>query len=120
MLSISKIRYPQTAALISLDGKPLEESRRMVLFHFGNSVENNVVQSDRGGMTLIEKKGTFPLLMHNISAKVSLKLKGKAPVKVYALNFDGSRQGEVKVKDNTFTASASLFKDAVVAYEIIR
>lgn len=120
VLSISKIRYPQTAALISLDGKPLEESRRMVLFHFGNSVENNVVQSDRGGMTLIEKKGTFPLLMHNISAKVSLKLKGKATVKVYALNFDGSRQGEVKVKNNTFTANASLFKDAVVAYEIIR
>ena len=109
-----------TAALISLDNKPLEESCRMVLFHFGNSVETGVIQSDRGGMTMIEKIGTHPLLMHNVSANITLKLKGAAPLKVYALNFDGSRLGEVKVKNNSFRASASLFKDAVTAYELVR
>ena len=120
VLSVKNAKYPQCATLISLDGKPLAESRRMVLLHFGNSVEQGVVQSDKGDMTLIEKKGTFPLLMHNISADITLNVGGKEPFEVYALNFDGSRQGTVKVKNNTFRASASLFRDAVTAYEIIR
>ena len=121
VLSVRNAKLPQNVTLISLDGKPLAESRRMVLLHFGNSVETGVVQVDKGDMTMIEKPGKYPLLMHNVSANISLKLKGSAPVTVYALNFDGSRQGKVKVKNNTsFRAAADLFKDAVTAYEIVR
>ena len=81
-------------------------------------MESGVVHSDRGGMTKVEKKGSFPLLIHNISADISLKL--DAPFEVYALTFDGSRVGKVQTKGQTFKASAGLFKGGVVAYEIIR
>ena len=118
VLSLKNAVFPQTAALISLDGKPIVQSKHMVLFHFGNSVESGVVHSDRGGMTKVEKKGSFPLLIHNISADISLKL--DAPFEVYALTFDGSRVGKVQTKGLTFKASAGLFKGGVVAYEIIR
>ena len=118
VLNVRNARYPQTAALMSLDNKPLAESKRMLLLHFGNSVETGVVHSDRGGMTQIEKQGTFPLLLHNISADITLT-SGK-PFEVYALLFDGSRAGKVTVKNNTFKASAGLFKGGVVGYEIIK
>ena len=118
VLNVRNARYPQTAALMSLDDKPLAESKRMLLLHFGNSVETGVVHSDRGGMTQIEKQGTFPLLLHNISADITLT-SGK-PFEVYALLFDGSRAGKVTVKNNTFKASAGLFKGGVVGYEIIK
>ena len=120
VLRVANARYPQTAALISLDGKPLADSKRMLLLHFGNSVESGVVHSDRGGMTQIEKKGAFPLLIHNVGADISLKLKGNAPIEVYALLFNGERAGKVKVKNNAFKASADLFKGGVIGYEIIR
>ena len=120
VLRVANARYPQTAALISLDGKPLAESRKMLLMHFGNSVESGVVHSDRGGMTQVEKRGVFPLLIHNVAADVSLKLKGTATIEVYALRFNGERAGRVKVKNNSFKASADLFKGGVVGYEIIR
>lgn len=120
VLRVANARYPQTAALISLDGKPLADSKRMLLLHFGNSVESGVVHNDRGGMTQIEKKGAFPLLIHNVGADISLKLKGGSPIEVYALLFNGERAGKVKVKNNAFKASADLFKGGVIGYEIIR
>ena len=120
VLSLSKAKYFQSASLISLDGKPLKESRRMVLIHIGDAASTGTVHVDRGGMTMIKNEGDFPHLIRNVSAKVSLKLDKDTGIKVDALGMDGRVLGSVKVKNNTFEASAGLFPGGVVAYEITR
>ncbi len=120
ILALSKARYFQSASLISLDGKPLKESRRMVLIHIGDAASTGTVHVDRGGMTMIKVAGDFPHLIRNVSAKVSLKLDENTGIKVNALGMDGKILGSVKVENNSFDASAGLFPGGVVAYEITR
>ena len=84
------------------------------------AASTGTVHVDRGGMTMIKKEGDFPHLIRNVSAQVSLKLDKGSGIKVNALGMDGRVLGSVKVKNNTFNASAGLFKGGVVAYEITR
>lgn len=120
VLSLSKAKYFQSASLISLDGKPLKESKRMVLIHIGDAASSGTVHVDRGGMTMIKSEGEFPHLIRNVSAKVTLKLDENAKIKVNALGMDGRILGNVKVENNSFEACAGLFPGGVVAYEITR
>jgi len=82
-----------------------------------------VLQKD--GFYKIESKfpGRLPLLVRNAKTTVTLNIPSNG-VTVYAISADGARLGDVKGRKTdkkiTFTANTAMFKQGVMAYEIIR
>jgi hypothetical protein len=80
-------------ALNAADGKPLAQSRRLLLVAAGN-VENTGMSWNDDHTTVSNKWGSAPTVCEGIAAKVTLATKLKSP-KVFALDGSGARGGEV-------------------------
>ena len=78
----------------SLDGKPLRESRSLLLFHLTNTANSGMTfrSADR---TLLENWGKLPLLARAGRAEISLAISSGA---VEALGLDGKRDGRISVR----------------------
>ena len=91
MLSSSK---PAQVAALSLDDRPLPESRRILLVYATDALNSGATfeQEDR---VILREKGTLPVLMQCGVFSVSLKNQKAATLTVWALGLDGSRRESI-------------------------
>jgi len=113
-------RY-QTVALFSVDGKPLAESRTLLLFQLPNLAgTKQKFSSERHDV--LESWGELPLLVERASVDVGLALPGKWAVE--ALRLDGSPNGPVasECRDGIlrFRADTAARPGGVMVYHLIR
>ncbi|MBS1371345.1 MAG: hypothetical protein HPZ91_15465 [Lentisphaeria bacterium] len=110
-----------TVAAISLDEKPLPQSKSILLIHLTNIAAANT-RFRNGEMTLLESWGELPLLVERGTATVELK--GDAPWSVTALAADGSEAGTVasEYRDGTlrFKADTCARDGGTPAYHLTR
>lgn len=121
ILHATRITTPQTISISSLDGKPLSESRKILMFHLVNM--GNQFQSFRNReCTILDSYGTRPLLIERRKTTVSLHLPHKW--KVETLDLSGRQTGTVKTdyEDGVlhFTADTALRPHGVMAYLLTR
>ena len=119
ILQIRKAAVPQTVALISLDNRPLSESRKVLLLHLVEMA--NTDQTFRNARrNVLESYGKAPLLLRRCRTEVSLRIPEKR--RVETLDFSGRRTGEVSVRRSDgalhFTADTALRPHGVMAYLI--
>ena len=120
-LTIRSSSTPAAFCAASLDAAPLRESRRILLIHATSSAAEGTVFNNEFFDAAIDY-GTFPMLIR--SAKFSLELKCPAAPKIYALNFNGTREKELsgEWKDGTlfFQLDTSSLEYGTFFYEIVR
>ena len=83
-------------AMLAVDGKPLSESRQLLLTVAGN-VENTGMGWNREHTSVGRAWGRAPTVCEGIGAKISLKTK-LGRYRLYALDGKGGRQSEVPVQ----------------------
>lgn len=108
----------------SMDGKDLASSSRILLTHLTRLYNSGDRFADRDGRYLLAN-GTTPYMMPRAQAKVTLALVRPENTKVYALDTDGSRRGEVAatVENGKLAFACDTARDATQAtylYEIVR
>ncbi len=86
---------PAVLWVSSLDGKPLRESRRLLVTHLTDVQNTGTRYGETARKTLLDWGG-LPLLMRAGSAAVELRLDRAAAFKVYALSPGGRRLAEVR------------------------
>ena len=110
-----------TVAAISLDRKPLPQSRSILLIHLTNFTTTNIHFGNEG-KTLLRSWGKLPILVERGTAGIELAVDG--PCRIAALASDGSEAGEVKgeFKDGVlrFTADTCKLPGGVSAYHLTR
>ena len=120
LLEASGADSPQTVALISLDGRPLSASRKMVLFHL-TDLANTGERFGNQNRTVLQKWGSLPLLLRRGVLSVRIHIPG---LRVEALKLDGSCNGSVPVsarKDGiSFRADNASRPGGVMAYLLTR
>lgn len=120
-LSVRNADTFTTVAVISLDGKPLVETKSAVLFHLTDVCNSNIRFANER-KTVVLNKGTLPLLFRRGSAEVSLA--ADRPFTVTALDCDGAVKGTVPgtVKDGRFCfmLKNDRFPGGVMAYHLTR
>ena len=115
---------PSALFSISLDGKPLETSRRILVTHLTDVRDTGMVFRARD-CRVLEAWGQLPHLMRAERREVSVPTKGDAKTTVWALAGDGTRRHAVK---SVRTADAVVFTADVAAdpqcatylYEVVR
>ena len=109
----------------SLDGRGLATSSRILLTHLTRLYNTGDRFADRDGCWLLASGGA-PQLMPRARAKVGLRLDGSARVRVFALDSDGSRRGEVPAArgaDGALSFVCDTARDpaqATYLYELVR
>jgi hypothetical protein len=105
---------------VSLDGKPLTESER-VLVTLAARAENQAVEWNEERTSIGQSWGHGPTIAERVPATVRLRLEGDVPPKAFVLAPDGSRLDEVEptiregwMSFSTRTGPASLH------YELVR
>lgn len=89
ILSVSGVDTFSTISLHSLDGLPLEQSKKMLFFHITNTAATGMKFYD-DKCNLLEDWGKLPLLVKNGKVKVRLNLSPAGQFKIETLNWDGS------------------------------
>ncbi|MPM53175.1 hypothetical protein SDC9_99940 [bioreactor metagenome] len=89
-----KSSLPCTAALISLDGRKIGESARLLLVFSTDALNSGMeLAADR---SVLYKIGTLPVLLE--TGKLELSLKQSPALRCFALGIDGERLEELPVK----------------------
>jgi hypothetical protein len=92
-LSITMIDSEATAWVSSLDGKPITESKHLLLTHL-TDLQNTEIKYAEGARQTLLDWGKLPHLVR--AGKATIKLKNSGDLKVFALASSGKRLGEVK------------------------
>lgn len=106
----------------SRDGKPLGESRRILLLHLTDSKNSGMTFRDRN-CTILEEWGALPQLVRRGAAEIEFSgnLEG---FRLYAVDFAGTRLEEIPLKRNAKNSAwtaENFRKDGVVcAYELVK
>ncbi|MPN29413.1 hypothetical protein SDC9_176866 [bioreactor metagenome] len=120
-LSASNAEGWQTAAAISLDGKPLRDSGSILVIHLTNTANSGLTFTNET-RTIVPETGKLPILIRKGSVELSFAV--DRPFRVTALRTDGGAYGEVKgeFRDGRFrfTADTTLFPGGVMAYHLTR
>ena len=120
-LSSVKSDVPASVTLISIDGKKLDESSRMLLVYATNALNDGMVLS--GDMTALVNIGKGPAVMQTGMLELEILNTAAPALKVWALGFDGTQRellpsehsdGKLKVKFDT----AKLKNGPTVFFEI--
>lgn len=88
---VSNLTTRGNVALVSVDGLPLSESRRMVLVYATNAL-NTGMEFLSGDMRTLRKPGETPVLVETGSFRFGLENRNAGRLKLYALATDGSRR----------------------------
>ena len=113
-------RNPWAGVLaISMDGKPLKQSSRFVVF--ASAKEENTGAVYNSTRTALKNPGTLPVLEQWVKASVSLKVEGDGTFEVKALNASGRAVKAIPstLKDGVLTVQLSP-KNGTGYYEVIR
>ena len=122
-LSVSLLKSRATVALLSRDGRPLTESRRMLLLHLTDSEPTGMLFADNT-MKRMETWGETPYLAERGIARISVKVP-QGNYRLYAVALNGRRMSEVPFEQDldesmiTFTAETTAYDEPAFAYELI-
>lgn len=113
-----------SVSVSSLDGKPLAESKRLLVLHLTNTL-NTMTKFRDSSMTVLENYGKLPRLARRGVAEIGVKMTPGAAPKVYGVDLGGKRLGEVEAKFSTdgtlsFTVDTFTFPRPCFVYEIVR
>ena len=115
-LRVSDIRHPTTVSAHALDGKPLAESRSVLVFHLTDSANDGESFTDLT-MRHPVARGKGPMLVRRDTARVAFP----AGFTVTALRCDGSAAGMLAPDaDGAFTLRTDAYPGAVLAYHLTR
>ncbi len=121
ILSVDNKTAFATIMASAMDGKSLEESKRILVFHVTDVMNSNVRFSD-STMKVLEDYGKLPHLARKGEAVISLKIKVSDKVKIRAVDFCGKTLGEIPaVKTDSgfeFKADSLAFNVPCMAYEV--
>lgn len=115
---------PVTVGCISLDGKPIGESKRLLVSHVPEMQQTGTEFSDATKNILL-KWGDVPRLVRAAKGKCTIAMPGSG-VRVYALDFSGNRVREVQVDASasgkiSFECNTAADRtSAACEYEVIR
>jgi hypothetical protein len=112
-LSITMQDSDATVWVSSLDGKPITESKRMLLTHL-TDLQNTEIKYAEGARQTLLDWGKLPHLVHAGKATVKLRNSTAAGLKVWALSTSGKRSSEVKTTqaDGVLSFTADVSEDA--------
>lgn len=107
-----------TVAAISIDGKPLGESQRILLLHL-TDLQNNNAKYSNPRMTMLLDKGGLPHLIRAGQAKVSIRTYRE--LIVYPLDASGRRMEAIpaELNDGWLNVYLDNRKTGVMAYELV-
>ncbi|MFA7172886.1 MAG: hypothetical protein WC340_05645 [Kiritimatiellia bacterium] len=113
-----------TVWISSLDKNPIATSQRLLLTHLTDIQNTGIKYAEDERQTLLDWGG-LPYLARAGTAKISLALAQPEQYKVYALETNGARTGEIPTKfiqgRLCFDAkTATLKNNATIVYEIVR
>jgi hypothetical protein len=91
-----------------MDGLPLAESRRVLVFHLTNVLNTDMAFSN-DKMNMLYRTGTLPYLAKTGAVEVRLR-NANAGLKLHAVGSDGRRLREVP---STYAEGAYAFKAAI-------
>ena len=98
--------------MISMDGKPLKKSEKMVLVAAAREMNTDMEYNQ--GHTALRDVGRSPIIFENVEAKVTFNRKGK--LTAYPLDITGKRKKKkIRIKNKTFEISG---KHKSIYYEI--
>ncbi len=112
-------------AAMSVDGKPLRESARILLFHLTDSQANKAKFTSEA-MTQLEQWGERPFLARRGEAQVTLNTPASGEYTLYSIDTAGKRLGKVPLsrgrESGTLFFPAQVFspQGTVFAYELVR
>ncbi|MPM82963.1 hypothetical protein SDC9_130025 [bioreactor metagenome] len=120
-LRVEKADCFQTVAAISLDGKALPQSEKILVLHLTNVVNSGMVFDDNS-FRLLRDWGGLPLLLRR--GKAVIEMKSTADYRVEALSAVGEILGEVRGERQDgvfrFNADTGAFPGGVMAYQLRR
>ena len=110
-------------SVMSVDGKPLTESGRLLLLHLTNSLANKMKFSNAKA-TRLETWGELPFLAARGEAEIELATPPGTEYKLFTVNTAGERLEELPVARNAagiaFPVKVFTAKGSVFAYELLR
>jgi hypothetical protein len=108
----------------AIDAKPIKESRRLLILTVGDALNSGATFTNKSRQTL-ETLGTFPLLIKPVKAAITLHraLASGETAKLYALAFNGGRQGEVPIQSSPdgllLALDSTALGNPVFQYELV-
>lgn len=111
----------QTAAALSLDGKPLTESANLLVIHLTNVINTDAHFGDQE-MKVLKHRGKLPLLVFR--GRAVAELATGHTYRIDALGPDGQRRGTITGKSENgtfrFPLDPGCFPGGVMAYHLTR
>lgn len=92
--TVEKIYSSGMIAFMSLDGRPLKNSTKILLV-FATDADNTDIQFMDGERRVIKSLGTFPPRIRRGSAMLSMRINDAATVKLNALHLNGDMGDEI-------------------------
>jgi hypothetical protein len=121
-LTIDSTSIPAAVTAIAVDGRPLAESRRILIVYATDALNSGMTFETPKRETLVEP-GKLPVLLRTGRLKASLGGRHVAGMKLWALGLDGSRQEAVGTVANGDTLSiiidTSRLKTATPFFEAV-
>lgn len=106
-LNVSGLTTRGNVAAVSVDGKPLSDSRRIVLVYATNALNTGMVFLAED-MRILKESGKTPVLVETGSFKFELANRNAKDMKLYALSTDGSRRFELPLRKNGESIGAQI------------
>jgi len=123
VFSVSANQTVATCFVGSMDGKPLRESRRMLLLYVTDQKNTGTVIEREEGSVVTRRYGRLPLLALRGQVDCRFRLPGRTLPQVWALRYDGSRATQLPARKTddgfAFTAQAVTSKDTYFAHELV-
>ena len=108
-------------AVISVDGKPIPQSARLLVLHL-TDVQNSAVRFGNKAHTVLRDWGRLPHLIRRGSAAISIDRASASSVRAWAVDMSGTRRKPIALERQggrvAFTASTVQPEGAFMAYEI--
>ena len=109
-------------AVISVDGEPISESRRLLVLHL-TDVQNTGVRFGDKAHTVLRDWGCLPHLIRRGSASVSVDRVSDVPMRAWAVDLSGERCKPIEVERGkggvAFAVSTVQPEGAFMAYELV-
>ena len=114
-----------TAFVSSLDGLPVEKSKRMLFSLLGDVQRNGVEYADEARRVMTKRGDAAMQIVRVQTARVRLKIRDDGNFRIYPLDMSGRRVGEIpcKIDDGVLSFSACTRGPdgkGVLAWEIVR
>ena len=108
-------------AVISVDGKPIPQSMRLLVLHL-TDVQNSAVRFGDKAHTVLRDWGRLPHLIRRGSASVSIDRVSVDSIRAWAVDLSGARCKPIRLERRegnvTFTANTVQPEGAFMAYEL--